>query len=649
MKKWLILLIIGIFTTFNISLAEPIVQLAAPRVVPKVIDGFDIGIPITKDEEEATQKPVQKENTKSKVVKKHKKKNHKKHIAVKVDYNKISKLIEYGYYDIADNMIQSALVRNPKDINLQALWAISLAKQLKLDPAQSDLDSLLKKYPDNSNLHYAQGVVYYQRTTSSNMIYRGKSQELFNSSLVEFNKAIELDKKNAKAYNAAGVISLKLDKDKDAIDYFNKAIAIDKNYSMAIDNLGTIDFVAGNYTDAEKKFKQALNYNTQNTTAMYHLAQVAAQKQDWGTALIYLNNALYINPNTSSVYNLMGKAYLAQGNEAAAINAFKKSIAVRPEFVLSYFDLANIYQQRGDSEFAIEQLKTALSIEPNYSDARLKLADISFATGKYKQAIEVYSSLIGVDGYNDAALKGLAGSYYGQAQNSSNKAMLGSNKDLFKALDYINKALVVNKSDLEMHLAKLKLTKLTNQPEESKVELNKIIQSPANDLMSTLVKAEAYMNMNDYSNAQKTFETATQLSTELDDDLYLLEILVYHRQLDIAQMQIQKILKQDAKNQQALNSVDYIQKAKKYSCNYLKSAQYFAKTGNLTTAIEYLNRSLGANPNNAGAHLLIAEVYEKQKDYPNALINYQIYLDLLPQASNSKIIQFKVKKIGNRL
>lgn len=646
-RKIVFALIFGVAFSSAVALADPIIELAAPRLQMPQVFSDDGTLP--KPKPSAGAKSSDKSKSGKQMAKRARKHIHKKPAPIKVNYDKVSKLIEYGYYDEADDILIGAIDRNSKDVKAQALWAVSLAKQCKLDPAQNELNELLKKYPDNSNLHYAQGVVDYLRTTSSNMFYRNNAKKLTEDALKEFKKATELDKSNARAYNALGVISLNSGKSKDAKDYFNKAIAADKTYSMAIDNLGTMDFLDGKFSDAEKKYKQSLVYNTQNATAMYHLAQIVMQKQDYTTALSYLNNALYINSNSPAIYNLIGKAYAAQGNEAAAIDSFRKSLAVKPEFTLSYLDLADIYEKRGDNDFAIEQLKTALAIEPDYNDAKLKIADISLSDGNYNQAISVYSELVGVNDYNAPALKGLANAYFAQAQACSTKAQLGTMKDLYKALDSINKAISANPQDLELHFAKLKLSKITNQPEQSKIELNKIIQSPACDLISTVTKGEAYLAMNDYQNADKTFDSAIELSKTPQDDLYLSEIFTYHKQYDNAQKILEKILKDDATNQEALNDLDYIKKCKKYANNYFKSAQFFLKSKNSASAMEYLSRSLAMNPNNAQAHLLLAQLYEKQKNYPSAVANYRAYLGLGLNSSDAKKIENKIKKLENEL
>lgn len=562
-----------------------------------------------------------------------------------INYSDIDRMIEYGNYDGAERIIRTAMKQNSHDVRANVFEVISLAKQNKLDSAQNKADKLFKLYPKNADLHYAQGLIYYKRTTSSNMVYINNTQKLLDDANKEFNKAYTLDKNNAKAYNAAGVVALNQGKNSVAKDFFKRAIAADKTYSTAIDNLGTMDFSESKFDDAEKKFKQALAYNSSNATAMYHLAQVSTIKQNFPQALNYLSGAIALNPNTPAFYNLLGEVYQNQGNEPAAINAFKKSIAVKPEFAQAYINLAELYEKRGDNEFAIEQLKTILSINPDFYDAKLKIADLSLGSGKYDQAIENYSALVGVKDYNDNALKGLANAYYDKAQVSSTKALIGSNQDLYAALDSINKAIIANSDDLELHLAKLKLAKITNQPEVSETTLKEITQSPDGNLVKTVIKGEAYLTLNDYAQAKETFDQAAASTRNVQEDLYLSEIFIYHRQYENAKNVLQNVLKKEPDNQQAICDLDYIQKSEKTANNYFKSAEFYLKTKNTNAAMEYLSRSLSLNPNNADAHLLLAELYEKQKDNKGAVANYKAYLGLETKANNKPNIEKKIIRL----
>ncbi len=644
MKKFFLLLAF-LLITVETSLAVEPVQMAAPRTAPSATPSVKQPSAATKVKKSVNHKKATKKSFSKKTTRKH---SFKKSVA-KIDYNTISKMLEYGNFTDADKIINSAIASNPKDLKAKTYKIISNARQFKLDSAQKDVETLLKQNPKNSDLHYAQGIIYYQRTASSNMAYRGISDKLFADSLLEFEKAISLDKKNAKAYNAAGVVSIQLGKINEAKNYFQNAILQDTKYSSAVDNLGTIYLREKKYSEAESKFKQALTLNTQNTTAMYHLAQIEIYKKNYAQALFYLNNALSITPNSPAIYNLMGKAYAAQGNTAASIVAFKKSISTKPEFILSYMDLADLYNKRGDGELAIDSLNTAIAIAPDSAEAKMKLADAQLSYGKYKQATVSYEDLVNIPRYKNRALKGLAGSYYGLAQIDAGKAVLGYNQNLFTALENINKAIDANPEDLELHLAKLRLEKLTNQPDKSKVTLNKILNSKDTSLITTILKGEAYLSEDDYKNANVEFNKAIELAKTKAENLNLAEIFIYHRQFDNAKIALSKVLQNEPSNVQALNAMDYINKSMEIAQNYYDSGEKFLKSGKKSAAIEYFSLSLSINLNNAKAHLKLAQLYESNKNTEKALKQYKAYVSLEPNAKESARIKFKIRRMENKL
>ena len=132
-------------------------------------------------------------------------------------YPDISKMIEYNNYSQADSAIKNLLAKNNKDIDALALEVVSLAKQHKLAPAQTRLDKLLKEYPNHADLHYAQGLVYMMRQTSSDVDYIKQSRELTKNAIREFVDAVNLDSNFYEAYNALGVATLKLGNKKEIV------------------------------------------------------------------------------------------------------------------------------------------------------------------------------------------------------------------------------------------------------------------------------------------------------------------------------------------------------------------------------------------------------------------------------------------------
>lgn len=563
-------------------------------------------------------------------------------------YPEISKLIEYNHCEEADAKIKEILNTKPNDQNALALRTVSMAKQHKLDPAQKELDSLLKKYPDNPTLHYAQGLVYLQRTTSSDVAHIKNTRSLINSSIKEFVTAVNLNANYYEAYNAMGVATLKLGNKSDAMELFNTAVKINPSFATAYDNIGIVEMMNGNLDSAENYFMKAMKYNSHNPTAWYHMAQVETRRGNFSKALTWVNHSVHVNPNSSPALTLQGELYLKQGNQAAAINSFKKAQIVKPENSRPYLNLAAIYENRSDEEFAMEQLKTAIAINPNYKEGKLRIANMALHTKKYEQALDYYSKLVGDEKYNDDAVIGLANTYYEMAKERGENNGITTNKEVYLAFDYVNKALQLCPNDLELHLAKLKLARIVHQEPMSKDSLNYIIQVAGDNLMDKVIKGEAYLALGREKDAVYTFEDAINFSNSVADDLYLAEILVHNKQFRTARLALKKALMKDADNIIAKNGIAYINLCEIKSNEFFDIAQRQYQENNFASAIEYCNRAIDFYHNSPQIAKLKAMSYEKELNYRGAIKYYQQYLAMNPNASDKAEVTKKMEKFKSK-
>ncbi len=570
-------------------------------------------------------------------------------VSVSKTYVDISRLIEYNNYEDADKRLKEILSKNPNDIDAKSLQLISQAKQYKLAPAQSELDKLLKKYPNKPELHYAQGMVYLMRETSSDIEYIKNIRNLSNAAIKEFMTAVNLDPTYFQAYNAMGVATLKLGNKTDAQDLFKMALKYNKNYAPAYDNLGNIAMLDGDLDQAERYYLQSIKCNSHNPTSMYHMGQVEARRGDYTKALTWLNHSLHINPNSSPGWNLQGELYLKQGNQAAAINSFKKAIHVKPENSRPYINLAGVYERRSDHEFAMEELKTAIILNPNYKEGILRVANMSLETKKYQQALEYYSRLLGDTTYNNTAIIGLANTYYEMAKDTADSRDYTTNKDVYLAYDYVNEAIQRTPNDLKLHLAKIKLGKITHQMELTTENLNYIIQSASNSLMDTVIKGEAYLSMGRERDAVYTFENAINFANTVDDELYLSEILVQHKQFRTARKALEKVLMTDSTNRIARNGIHYIDLCEMKSNEFFEIALRQYKEGNYASAIEYCNRAIDFYHNAPSIAKLKAQSYEAEGNYQGAVKYYTQYLAMAPNASDKAAVEQRITVFRQRL
>lgn len=564
---------------------------------------------------------------------------------VKKSYPEISKLIEYNMYSEADAKLAALLKKNPEDIDAIALSAISKAKQYKLAPAQVDVDKWIKKYPNMPELHYAQAIIYINRQTSSDVDYIKNTRGLLNSAIKECVTAVNLNSNYHEAYNAMGVATMKLGNKNDARELFNMATKVNPEFATAYDNLGVLELSNNNLDGAQENFEKALKYNTHNPTSMYHMAQVEARRQNWSTALTWLNHSLHINPNSSPGWNLQGELYLKQGNEPAALNSFRKAVLVKPEYLRPYINLANVYESRADSEFAIEQLKTALAINPNYQDVKLRIADLSLGIRKYEQALDFYTRILDDPEYNEDAVLGLANTYYEMSKDRADSGNMTTNKEVYLAYEYINKAIEKCPDDLELHLAKLKLASITHQAPLAKDSLNYIVQSAGNNLMDSVIKAEAYLALGREKDAVYTFENAVNFSNNVEDDLFLAEILVHNKQFRTARTALKKALMKDPENMIAKNGIAYIDLCEIKSLEFFDVAQRQYKEGNYASTIEYCNRAIDFYHNSADIAKLKAQAYDKEGNASGAVKYYTQYLAMNPSAADKEEVTSRINKI----
>lgn len=559
-------------------------------------------------------------------------------------YPEIAKLIEYNHCDEADKKLQELLNSKPNDPNLLALKAVSQAKQHKLDPAQFELDKLVKRAPNNPIVHYAQGYVYMQRQTASDVDYIKTTRGLINSAIKEFVTAVTLDKNYYQAYNAMGVATLKLGNKNDAMELFQTALKVNPGFANAYDNVGVVEMMNGNLDAAEQNFMKAMKFNTHNPTAWYHMSQVETRRGNYSKALTWVNHSLHVNPNSSPALTLQGELYLKQGNQAAAINSFKKAQIVKPENIRPYLNLATIYENRADEEFAMEQLKTSLAINPNNAESKLRIANMALHIRKYDQALDYYTKLVGDANFNDDAIIGLANTYYEMAKERGENNGITTNREVYLAYDYINKAIEKCPEDLELHLAKLKLARLIHQDPLSRDSLNYIVQSAGNNLMDNVIKGEAYLALGREKDAVYTFENAVNFSNSVEDDLYLGEILVHNKQFRTARTALQKALMKDPDNVIAKNGIDYINLCEIKSNEFFDIAQRQYQQNNYASAIEYCNRAIDFYHNSPQIAKLKAMSYEKELNYRGAVKYYQQYLAMSPDASDRQQIEAKINQ-----
>lgn len=534
----------------------------------------------------------------------------------------INSSIEKANYRGADEVVYKTLSVYKDNYDVQALAAVSWALQSKLELAQDQIDRLKNVIPKNSDLHFAQGVVFFKRMASSDLDYRNKQENLADIAVREFRYAIQLNPNNYKAYNALGVMELRSGNVDEAQRNIEKALQLRPNYAVAIDNLGSVYLAKGDVSAAEHYFKKAVSINQNSSTAYYHLAQLEYEKGNYSKCLTYINKCLAWKGYSSYAYNLRGDALRKQGNEAAAIGAYKKAIEITPENLAPYANLAAIYETRKDFELALDLYKTILTISPESSQTHLKIADLYLESEKYNLAIQHYEK-VGAE-LRSEALKGLASAYYAVAMNSVAKSAFASDKKLLEAVGFLDKAIGQSPEDLELYLAKAKLSALLNCPKDFYDNLTNVLSKPCVGIDDYLLKGDANLALSNYKDGFADYQSAIKLADTNDKKLYLGELFMFSKLYDEAEAVYNSLLNADEDNLVAKNSLAYIKLVRTNAAKQTDNADYFRKRFNKFFQREYLNKALKINPYDVRANFMMGKLNQRQRKYEEAYSNYSI-------------------------
>lgn len=568
---------------------------------------------------------------------------------VSKNHLKIEKLIEKGRYDQALKDINKILKDNPDDLNARAYLGSVYSAQYKLGAATREYGKVLAKDSDNAAAHNGLGLVYYRKTTSSDMQVRKNIQKLREQALSEFLKAIKAAPTFYQAYNNAGIILFDQGRIPEAETCFEKALELKPNYSEAIENYGKVLFAKNKPDEAIEQYKKAIKLNTKNSSAYYHLGEALIAKGAYSEAIKQLQTSLYLFPNSAPVHNMLGKAYEMQKNEPAAIAEYKKASMIKPDYPAPYLSLADIYKNRGDAEFAIAELRNALAINSDFYAAKAKIAEISLNIGKIDQTIKYYKELLNVPEYRQRALTRLSKAYFIKAREISSHTHIASEKEFLELENALREALRYNPENLELYLGLLRLSRASQKDAQSEIYLKHILKNAQNNRIDHITRGESHLSFNEFNKAESEFLQALNSSRGVSDLINMAEIFTINRSYSAAKIALNRVLAIEPNNIRAIRSKQRIEKYEEQAISKFNVAEGFYRERQRPAAIEAYRDALSLNPYLAQAHLGLAKSFEKEDYYYNAAEHYKAYVNLVALDRNTHKYRAKIERLERKI
>jgi tetratricopeptide (TPR) repeat protein/NAD-dependent SIR2 family protein deacetylase len=167
----------------------------------------------------------------------------------------------------------------------------------------------------------------------------------YNLSFDYINKAIKLNKNNAKYFLRRGRILYNQEKFLDSIEDYKKALKIGvDDKSILYSDIADSYFGMGSNKEAIKKFKKAIKINFKNISALNGLANCYRKDKKFAKAFTFIEKALKLEKKDGALIGTKAAIYSEQGNNEKFYYFFEKALQNNATANMLFGDVKIRYQ-----------------------------------------------------------------------------------------------------------------------------------------------------------------------------------------------------------------------------------------------------------------------------------------------------------------
>ena len=184
-------------------------------------------------------------------------------------------------------------------------------------------------------------------------------QEKYDSAVIQFKKAIQIDPKFAEAHYQLALADLKVSHNQDAFREMSQTVELDPNHYKARQALGGMFLASGShyYSNAEEQARYITDHDPSNGEGFILLGNVLLAQKHYEDALAAFSRAISMKPNDPQAYMNRGATYVFLKQDDAAEKDFKKAIEIDPHSLPAYNNLAGFYLYKKGREGRRERLQ----------------------------------------------------------------------------------------------------------------------------------------------------------------------------------------------------------------------------------------------------------------------------------------------------
>jgi len=196
------------------------------------------------------------------------------------------------------------------------------------------------------------------------------SEGRYEEAIVEFEKGIQKDEKDIRAYEGLGWSHYELREFDYAKQFFSLGLSSEESASIYC-GMGWTYWQNQEYENATKFFNQALKIDQNYAPAYSGLGRTYSRLGDFESAKNQFLAAIEIEPDDTHINNGLGWIYLVLKEYSEAETVFKKSIELEQKSCTGYMGLALLEVRRNQTIIAREYYNKGLTISNICDEAHL--------------------------------------------------------------------------------------------------------------------------------------------------------------------------------------------------------------------------------------------------------------------------------------
>jgi tetratricopeptide (TPR) repeat protein len=306
------------------------------------------------------------------------------------------------------------------------------------------------------------------------LVYNRLGQKQY--ALIEYDRAIELEPKNAVTYALRAQLYLSLDQPdiQGALADMNKAIWLEPNN-------------AGHY---------------------YTRAQFFLQKQDCDAAMKDINRALEIEPRNIELISIRAVIYNQMDRKEEVLADISRIIEIEPDNPEGYKVCADYHARSDNYREATNYYSKAIKLQPDNASWYNERACLHAYQADWYSALHDYNQAIGLD-------PGKAVYYY----NRSQAYLAIDPPDMQNAFTNLDKAVALAPRDVNYRIVRAKCRLQQGNSQGALSDVDQALKIKEDDVDSLYLRAYVYAQRGDYAEAVEAYDTVIRHVAD-DPNLY---------------------------------------------------------------------------------------------------------------------------------